>query len=116
MKGICVFAPESLLVEQMRRVVARQAHDSVAKRHVHVPANNYQFGGNVLFVRRTDMKKVTACPFLGGGMPGLLSVEAKSSKEHLMQIESKCAHFQQTIASHELSFTFERWGRSEVPG
>jgi hypothetical protein len=85
-----MLAPESLLVEQMRRVVARQAHDSVAKRHVHVPANNYQFSGNVVFVRRTDMKKATACPFFGGGMPGLLSVEAKSSKEHLMQIGSKC--------------------------
>ncbi len=59
MARICVVAPESLLVEQMRSVVARQAHDSVAKRHVHVPANNYQFSGDVLFVRHTDMKNET---------------------------------------------------------
>ena len=30
------------------------------------------------------MKNATACPFLGGGTPGLLSVEGKSSKAHLI--------------------------------
>ena len=34
-----------------------------------------------------NMKNATACPFLGGGTPGLLSVEGKSSKAHLIADE-----------------------------
>ncbi len=32
------------------------------------------------------MKNATACPFLGGGMPGLLSIEGKSSKAQLKRV------------------------------
>jgi hypothetical protein len=32
----------------------------------------------------TNMKNATACPFFGGGTPGLLSIEGKSSNEHLL--------------------------------
>jgi hypothetical protein len=37
------------------------------------------------------MKNATACPFLGGGTPGLLSMEGKSSNE-LLQHGSHVSH------------------------
>jgi hypothetical protein len=32
------------------------------------------------------MKNATACPFFGGGTPGLLSIEGKSSNAHLLRM------------------------------